>query len=470
MKRFITIDFGRGLAIILMIALHVFIKTFNTDILLDAVKGGDIGFAIIAIIIVYFASFAGLFIGVSAMGNLFSMYFQYLKLREKTPNAAKIVRKNQLTRGGIMAIMGYFVTVFLWQYIFRIPPALMINESFDEYWTRWQSSIYWVDIITFIGLATMIVGATFTFLLEKNKSIPEIRRILGWIAVIILVITPFILLLVRSVSLEGYPFWDGPHRNIENRSLGTNILYFFLTIIGGSNQGLFPWLAMSYIGTVMALDLVEGPVTKKFRNKWIKIGIIMIFLGLFLQLLFAAIADTLPDDQKTLFEYGFGTLFGASGPSSAYRIFIDGGELLLIAIIIYRVEGRRRAKQFAAKTVTIRRAGMISLTLYALQFLALVPMIAIESYIFGYPLNNEFQSELWQSLICIVVITAIYIVIPILWEKIHFKGTLEWWVAKMLSKGHSESMDRLNAQGYLYDVEPMGEPPIESSTTLSLDK
>ncbi len=209
----------------------------------------------------------------------------------------------------------------------------------------------------------------------------------------------------------------------------------------------------------MALDLVEGPVTKQFRKKWVKIGVIMLFLGLFLQIVFAGIAELLPEAFQQLFINGFGEIFGADGPSSAYRMFIDGGELICIAVLLSWVEGKRRAKAFAKKTILIRRAGMMTLTLYAFQYFALIPIVIINSYIFGYPLADEFQTELWQSIINIIVITLLYAMIPVVWEKAGYKGTFEWFIARLLAKGNPNSGDRLNSQEYLYNVEPLGEPP-----------
>jgi hypothetical protein len=466
MKRFVSVDFLRGLAIILMIALHVFIKTWNTDILLELVAEGNGFMAIIAIIIVYFASFAGLFIAVSAMGNLFSMNSQYLKLKEITPNAARIIRKNQLIRGAIMFFMGFFVTVFLWQYIFRIPIAFLINDPFTDYWKQWMYDIWWIDIITFMGMATMIVGTVYTHLLEKGKSIPEIRKILGWIAVIILIISPFILTAVRSIYLEESVFWNRPGRGVENRSFGTNVIYFIMTLIGGNNQGLFSWLAISFIGTIMALDLVEKPVTKEFKKKWVKIGLILLFLGLILQVINGLIADTLDEPMKTIFENGFGKPLDAGG-TAAYRMFIDGGELICMALLIYWVEGNNRAKKFAKRTVAFRRAGLISLTLYSIQYLALIPIVLIESYIFHYPLADEYQATLGQSMLAVVLISLLFLAIPGVWEKIQFKGTFEWIIARILSRGNKDAMDRLNVQGTLYDVEPLGEPGVIKENTES---
>lgn len=457
MKRFVSVDFLRGLAIILMVALHVFIKTWDTALLLDMAENGNGIMLIVAIIIIYFASFAGLFIAVSAMGNLFSMHSQYLKLKESTPNAAQIVRKNQLIRGGIMFLMGFFVTVLLWQYIFRIPLSLLIQEGFEGYWTQWMTDIWWIDIITFMGMATMIIGTVYTKLLEKGKTLPEIRKILGWIAAIILIVSPFILSAVRSIYLENSVFWDRPGRVVTTRSFGTNLIYFDCTLIGGNNQGLFPWLAISFMGTVMALDLVEKPVTKEFKKKWLKIGLVLFFLGLILQVLNGVIADALDEPLKTIFLNGFGKAL-ATGGYTAWRMFIEGGEYICRALLFHWVEGNNRAKNFAKRTVPFRRAGLISLTLYSMQYLALIPIVFIESYIFKYPLADEYQATIGQSMVAIISISLLFIIIPWLWEKVQFKGTLEWVIARILSRGNKNAMDRLNVQGTLYDVEPLGEP------------
>ncbi|MFX0208898.1 MAG: hypothetical protein ACFFDT_23140, partial [Candidatus Hodarchaeota archaeon] len=53
------------------------------------------------------------------------------------------------------------------------------------------------------------------------------------------------------------------------------------------------------------------------------------------------------------------------------------------------------------------------------------------------------------------LVTLIFILIPKIWEKLHFKGSLEWLVSKILVKTNPNAMDRLNTQGILYDIEPL---------------
>src|SRR5271157_2011596 len=106
MKRYITIDFLRGFAILAMIGLHVFLKSFDYSVFSDALQGhGSVGLIVGAILIVYFGSFAGLFVVVSAIAGIVSVHKQYEKLAGRD-DAWKIVLRSQLLRGAFVMAMG----------------------------------------------------------------------------------------------------------------------------------------------------------------------------------------------------------------------------------------------------------------------------------------------------------------------------------------------------------------------------
>nr|MDO8109391.1 heparan-alpha-glucosaminide N-acetyltransferase domain-containing protein [Candidatus Sigynarchaeota archaeon] len=467
MKRFVSIDFLRGFAILGMIALHVFIVTFNTDIFVDAVQGhGDAWLIVVAAVIMYFSSFAGLFVAVSAFGNVASMQKQFERLQGK-PDAYKIVRKNQVMRGLVVILFSLLITLILWPYIFNpIAEGIAGELTWQQYvdsWANgtiaaeWVVDLYFVDVITFLGLATTIIALIYTELLRRGKNVAEIRHTLGIITVILFVATPFVLTAIRAVPFMN---WPDPH-HWAGRTFFENLGAWLLSLVGGVNQAIFPWFGMTLIGTMMGLDLLDKPVTKDFTKKWYKIGWLMFAIGFAVQIGVLIVASALDDPAKTIFENGFGTFFGFSGPSSGYMLFSGGGEVLIMTLFLELVEGKNKAMQFARRTVVFRRSGLIAMSLYALHALSYVPVLLLE-YAFGlHP--DQREEQLWQSLLIITICVAIWILVSWAWEKVKFKGSLEWVAAKLLGKmsRREHAADKLDPKEALYDIQPLGQPELK---------
>jgi hypothetical protein len=400
---------------------------------------------------------------VSAFSGVASMQKQFDRL-QGNPDAYKIVMKNQVVRGLVIIGFSYFITLFLWPYVFsplaeflagKLTPAAYVNLWVTgQIWTEWVTQTYFVDVITFLGLETIIVAVVQGLLLKQGNKPAQIRRTFGILTIIMFIITPFILTAIRAIPLMD---WPDPH-HWQGRTIGENIAAVFLSWVGGVNQGIFPWICMAFIGTMMGFDLLDKAVDQPFKKKWGLIGSWMILIGFGVQILVEIIASTLSGSEATLFTNGFGTIFGFAGPSSGYMLFAGGGEVLAMVLFLGQVEGKNRAKVFARRTVAIRRAGLIALTLYAIQFVFYIPIILLE-YAFGLDPDQQ-QETIWQSLLMIAVCTVIAILVPWAWEKGKFKGTLEWFAAWILSKftRRENTGDRLNTKGSLYEIEPLGEP------------
>jgi hypothetical protein len=184
----------------------------------------------------------------------------------------------------------------------------------------------------------------------------------------------------------------------------------------------------------------------------------MVLIGFAVQLFVAVAAGEMDDPMATIFTNGFGTFFGFSGPSSGYMLFAGGGEVIAMVLFLGQVEGKNQALVFARRTTLFRRAGLMALTLYAIQYLLYIPVLLLE-YAFGLEPNKQ-QEAVWQSLIMIAMSVAITLLVSWAWEKAKFKGTLEWVAVKMLGKiSHQEkAADRIDPKGTLYEIEPLGQP------------
>ncbi|MCK5047515.1 MAG: DUF1624 domain-containing protein, partial [Candidatus Heimdallarchaeota archaeon] len=325
MKRYVSIDFLKGLSILIMLVLHIFINTFNPEILISAVSSSDgsIWLKIVAVLVVYIGSFAGLFFIISGFGNIISMRKQYDRLVVENPETAyKKVRNSIVFKGILLFFTGYFITAFFWPVVLSPLELLFFQKFTSIVWLRFFHNLYFFEVVQCIGLAQVLLGLTYSFCLKRNLDLKIVKKILWGIVIGIFIVTPGVLYGIRSIP----GFWPRPHVGFETRSFGINLAFFFLNLIGGHTQAIFPWFAMIFIGALIALDLYKNTVTKRFRNKWLIIGSIMFILGLILQLTFSFIAGKLNPTARTYFEYSFGALFDMSAPSTSYMLFVGGGE------------------------------------------------------------------------------------------------------------------------------------------------
>ena len=458
MKRYVSIDFLKGFSILVMLILHIFIETYNPEILLEIISSSDgsIWLKIVVVVIVFIGSFAGLFFIISGFGNIISMRKQYDRLVVEHPETAhKKVRKSIVFRGLLMFFIGYFITAFFWPIGLSPLELLFFQEFTSTVWLRFFHNLYFFEVVQCIGLAQIFLGLIYTSCLKRNLDLKIIKRILWGIVIGIFVITPGVLFGIRAIP----GFWPRPHVGFETRSFGINLAFFFLNIIGGHTQAIFPWFAMIFIGALLALDLYNNAVTKRYRNKWLIIGSSMFILGLALQFLFSFIAGKLDATTSTYFEYGFGALFDLSAPSTSYMLLVGGGEIIVMTLLLWFVEGKRRAKKFAENTVLIRRIGVISLSVYALQSLTVIPIILFLTAFGLDPLAN--QANIWQSLAIIVACLAIWLPALFHWENSKFILSPDWFFSKIINRNRKDALKRLNPTEVLYKVEPLGEPPIE---------
>jgi hypothetical protein len=108
-------------------------------------------------------------------------------------------------------------------------------------------------------------------------------------------------------------------------------------------------------------------------------------------------------------------------------MLLNGFGILLIMSILRLVELRGKAKPFGNKTRFIRRFGFVAFTNYTIQFMYFVAMFITIDWIFGKTYDRN--AGLWgETIISIVIGIGIMALINILWEKLRFAGSLEWWV------------------------------------------
>jgi hypothetical protein len=147
-------------------------------------------------------------------------------------------------------------------------------------------------------------------------------------------------------------------------------------------------------------------------------------------------------------------------------LFLMGGQLALVLLVIRLVEFRGRGRSFGRKTLAWRRYGYVAFTIYTYQFIDVVPRLLYQlfpdlSRIWPYPDRMD-----WLPVLVLVPMTLLlWEVVLRLWEKVEYAGGMEWCLAKVSEKLLPGRRDftrerkrwwqaaRLDAKEYLYRPE-----------------
>ena len=111
MKRYASIDFLRGLAIFLMLWVHTFQRWVFREPLYTNMENYSLFAIIFLMAILWLGSWAGLFLMVSATGNMFSMHSNL----ERNPNVGSLVFK-QVMGGTLLLLAGIICETVLGYY------------------------------------------------------------------------------------------------------------------------------------------------------------------------------------------------------------------------------------------------------------------------------------------------------------------------------------------------------------------
>ncbi len=223
-------------------------------------------FSIIFFIAVLFmGAWTGLFLLVSATGNMISMHKSY----ERNPKASTTVIKQII--GGFLLVLAGMITETLTGYGGYLG-NLAIGRP--ETWTVIFSNFFHFETIHAIGWCVILNGITQGILSLKGgwKKINRNIVIYMILAILVVAITPTIWNAVSK--FEGYPYgirsftWEifGQSFDVTSKvqmgylgydSFGRLVILFFLNPLAAPVEPIFPFLAVSYIGSIIGLFLIR---------------------------------------------------------------------------------------------------------------------------------------------------------------------------------------------------------------------
>ncbi|MBD3353304.1 MAG: hypothetical protein GF364_17620 [Candidatus Lokiarchaeota archaeon] len=482
MKRYPSIDFLRGLAIFLMVYLHTFMRWFDRDTFIDIAfnEGVPLFFIILLVLSLFFGSWAGFFLMVSAMGNMISMY----KGLEKGNTVKQLVLKQII--GGILLLVFAYLTEGIIGYHGALGDFVESGSwSWDIFWTRG----YHMETIHAVAWCVILNGIV-QGLLSINGGWKKIKRnikIYAILAILVIVATQFVwwgfdALVDGNFSVGNDPLTGTRWQRGDWRILPwyENILRIFWQPWAGEVEPLFPFLSVSFIGSILGLYLMKRKdEPENTDTSWLKkvilIGALMLIIGAILVLVFALTSGADPIDfildlltnafNITRLEDLYPLASGFNPVWLPYFIFITGSQLGAIALIIRLVEFRGKGKKFAEKTIFFRRFGFVAFSIYNYQFIDVLPAFLLGLLPMFPTYSGLYTFNVWQIWFLLIGIFLLWYIVLKLWEKANYAFGLEWCIAKLseifipvkrAEKGERLlwwKTKRLDPQASLYDAE-----------------
>ncbi|MHA1586593.1 MAG: hypothetical protein ACTSUW_04575 [Candidatus Heimdallarchaeota archaeon] len=446
-RRFVTLDFARGIAILIMVILHVVKHILDTDTLMS--DSNIVTEPIIAlsamIIIPFFGGIAGFFLIASAASNMVSMYRDL----EKGKSIRSLIVKQ---------IIGGFVLLIF----------AMICEGFTGYWgalgdfflnlnnpaaTNWAIALWrWNHFETIHAIAwCIIVNGIIQGLLSLKgrwKNRRDLIKSYIIMAFIVVALTLPVWLLV-DVMVPGYPFTVlDPEILISTPRIGIETFWEiirapFLNILASPIEPLFPYLAISFVGSIIGIVISQPKekINKNFPRRLFLIGLSMFLSGL-IGILFIIVnvaintgflvtGDIMPiiEFYFTIVDHGQWTPYYASYIPQfswlAQFLAVNGFSIILFSILFRLIEFRGISKQFANRSKFIRRFGTIAFTNYNNQWYFFIVWAFLSYVIYGV----AYTKLLWTGTALVILLTfGLYSLINWAWEKIGYMGSLEWFI------------------------------------------
>jgi hypothetical protein len=217
---------------------------------------------------------------------------------------------------------------------------------------------------------------------------------------------------------------------------GKYLVAYLVSLITGPRHSIFPYAAYGPFGAIFGTMILRKVDKKKFMTFGFVFGAIFVAIGLLLWIPLGVPSLNEPKYSPNLYIMDIGLLFWL---------------ITLFTVLFYYRDYKTRVN-IANKTVFVRRYSMATLTifmfespistgiaqLFNLMFSPLIPMGIVTNEIFGFIVYLPLVFFLWHFILKS-------------WEKVNFKGSIEWIANEIVGRLRGRKSDKLNVQKILYD-------------------
>jgi len=262
-----------------------------------------------------------------------------------------------------------------------------------------KEALLYAGPLPIIGISGLVVPILIYFLIRKQKdeNLKRVKMILGIIATTILVLSIFLHPILEPIM------YDALDNNNFPLAIGLGYLIH-------RDFPIFPILSFAVYGSILGLSLAKGEDKPKIAKLWLRFAAIIILSGV----VFLVIS----------LSFGFYAW-------NFVRFIQLGVYFLILVALLSAIDFKHEDKQkkILERYTPVMWFGRTSLTILVLE----VPLAEIFRLILSliYP---GWVNDLFTCVLFGLFNLVMWGIILFLWEKIKFKGSLEWLGAQLVKK------------------------------------
>ncbi|HOH31268.1 MAG TPA: hypothetical protein PLC40_16425, partial [Candidatus Hydrogenedentes bacterium] len=283
--------------------------------------------------------------------------------------------------------------------------------------------LFYNDALSMVALNTLLVNGLLYFM-WRGDGFRHTRRY----TVIIACGTAAVFLLSPLVHALLTPYYFDA---LNSNHYGTAVL---LKLLVGPNMAILPYLGYGLFGVLLGVALARRTPAALMRR-----------YGYGFSVLFLACGAALFMVQ------GFSPVELAQHPFPIKIHFINLSSMLAFCTwMILRMEycPEEQRVRAAARTLWLRRMGLVALTAFCLE--SFVAVLFSRAYLWVLGVEGDFPRTLPYIIPFLVCVLAFWNTLFYFWAKVDFKYSVEWWISRIVCWVRNRPSIRLQTEEVLH--------------------